>query len=197
MALRLIVGLGNPGQAYAATRHNVGFLVVDRILEEAREPAVERRDSLYRLTGVGGLLFLKPFTYMNRSGSAVRAVADICGIDPAEILLVVDCLDLPLGKLRLRQKGSSGGHRGVESVIRELETDAIARLRVGIGRPGADTVDYVLSPWADDEADLLRSVLAAAADAVRCAATDGMERAMNRYNGWVVSPDGGDPSKET
>lgn len=184
----LIVGLGNPGPHYADTRHNVGFLVVDRMLSgSARVLAHAQANGVrYTIAGPGGkeLHLLKPLTYMNASGVAVRETAGNLGIPSDRILVVYDCLDLPLGRLRLRRGGSSGGHRGVESVITELETSGFLRLRVGIGRPDCKTIDYVLAPWSSTERPIVGQAVDASATAALFAANHGIDAAMNSFNGW-------------
>lgn len=186
---KVIVGLGNPGDEYAGTRHNAGFMVVDRILEKLNKP--NRREHRYdseivRVTfGGRQLILVKPLTFMNLSGTAVAKGRAAWDAVPEEILAVYDCLDLPAGKIRLRQDGGSGGHRGVESMIRELGSQKFPRLRVGIGRQtGKPVVDYVLSGWTEEEQPLIEQAVDAAADAVILAVRSGMAMAMNRYNGW-------------
>lgn len=185
---RVIVGLGNPGEKYADTRHNAGFLVVDRVLAKLKKTAERehRHDSEIFRVGSGGraLVLVKPLTFMNLSGEAVAKVKNATGADPAEILVVYDCLDLPLGRIRLRTGGGSGGHRGVESVIQALGSDAFPRVRVGIGRGDQTVVDYVLGGWSDEEQPIMDEAVTAAADAVILAIRAGMETAMNRFNGW-------------
>jgi len=186
---RVIVGLGNPGGEYAGTRHNAGFLVIDRILTKLRKPAETARRwdcDLARVTAGGrALLFAKPLTFMNLSGDAVARIRAAEAVEPAEILVVCDCLDLPLGRLRMRTGGGSGGHRGVESIIQTLGADTFPRLRVGIGR-SEDTavVKFVLGGWSEDERPIIDEAVNAAADAVILALKAGVDTAMNRFNGW-------------
>jgi len=185
----LIVGLGNPGPDYESTRHNVGFAVVDQVLAKLgsrpceTETRPDRASYTVRFRG-GRLVLMKPMTFMNESGSAVAKLAQALDLLPSEIFIVCDCIDLPLGRIRLKRQGSSGGHRGVESVIQELSADDFPRLRVGIGRPTAATVDFVLSTWAEPELPLVSQVIDVSAEAVLCVLTNGIEAAMNRYNGW-------------
>ena len=185
----LICGLGNPGENYEATRHNAGFLAIDGILQKITRTIEEKKYNdliLYKTYfNKRQLYFLKPLTFMNRSGVAVRQIMVQLQLEASQLLVVYDCLDLPLGCIRLRQKGSSGGHRGMDSIIRELGTDQFPRLRIGIGRPlFGDTVDFVLSTWDPEQLDVVRQVMDAAAGCVLCAAVDGTEKAMNRYNSW-------------
>jgi PTH1 family peptidyl-tRNA hydrolase len=188
---RLVVGLGNPGARYAATRHNVGFRVVERLA--ARHGAVfEASEALSGRVArrvVGGLdcALLEPTTFMNRSGDSVAAaLACWPGLVPERDLLVVyDDLDLPLGRLRLRPGGSAGGHRGIADIARALATNAIPRLRFGIGHPGsaAAVVDWVLEPFsAEEETERLPAAIDRAADAVVCVLADGLATAMDRFN---------------
>lgn len=186
--MKLIVGLGNPGREYAATRHNVGFMVVDR-LAPGLGVAVEKR--LFKaLIGQGRLegekiVLAKPQTYMNLSGGAVGALLNWFKLTPADLVVIYDDLDLPPGKIRIRSGGGAGGHKGVQSLIQVLGTEAFPRVRIGIGRPTEpdfETPDYVLSRFGTHEAGLMEESIAAAAEAVRCMVRDGLERAMNLYN---------------
>lgn len=179
----MIAGLGNPGAEYAATRHNIGFLVVDRI-------AAQFGSTWERSTKWGGLIakhediiLIKPMTYMNRSGEPLRAVAQFHKIGPQEILVVLDDFVLPLGRLRLRSRGSSGGHNGLESILMQFGTDEIPRLRIGIGAaPSEGSVDYVLSRFFEEEQPLVTSTIDRAVDAVKCAIDKGVVSAMNNFN---------------
>jgi peptidyl-tRNA hydrolase, PTH1 family len=182
-SIRLVAGLGNPGAEYAATRHNIGFLVVDRI-------AAQFGSTWERSTKWGGLIakhediiLIKPMTYMNRSGEPLRAVAQFHKIGPQEILVVLDDFALPLGRLRLRSRGSSGGHNGLESILMQFGTDEIPRLRIGIGAaPSEGSVDYVLSRFFEEEQPLVTSTIDRAVDAVKCAIDKGVVSAMNNFN---------------
>jgi NhaA family Na+:H+ antiporter len=186
--VKLVVGLGNPGPRYAGTRHNAGFLVVDRLAESLGvrlEPGPDGRKGRGRLEGVEFAL-LEPGELMNRSGGPVaRAVAELPVADPARDLLVVcDDLDLPAGQLRLRKQGGHGGHNGLRDVIACLGTQDFPRLRFGVGRPppGEDPVEHVLSPFAEEEAAALQARLDEAALAARTFLVEGMDAAMNRFN---------------
>lgn len=186
---RLIVGLGNPGPEYEETRHNIGFTVVDsiraRLPGKGSESTHTANSLIWAVRFAGRLLWLqKPLTYMNLSGAAVAKMARAEDILPEEVLVIYDDLDLPLGRLRMREQGSSGGHHGVESLIESLESSTFARLRLGIGRAEAGTtVDYVLERFDDSEAELLKTVVKTAADAVLLATRRGVETAMNQFNG--------------
>lgn len=197
---RLIVGLGNPGPRYANTRHNAGFLVVEEVRRRLKAvPAGVLSDSVVaKVPWPGGDLHLmEPSTYMNLSGLAVAPFAAAHGIRPEEILVCYDCLDLPLGRLRLRTKGSGGGHRGVESVIRECGTSDFPRLRLGIGRPspGKAVVDYVLEPWTPEELPVAEAMVRAGAEALLMALELGVEPAMNRCN-TSLPGDGNGPNSQ-
>jgi len=181
--IRLVVGLGNPGAEYAGTRHNVGFAVLDRF-GQRESLAFERQAKWGAAIGKSGdAILLKPMTFMNRSGDPVAAVADFYKIVSAEILIVLDDLALPLGRLRIRESGGPGGHNGLESVIVNLATEEIPRLRLGIGAaPEHGSIDYVLSPFFEEEKPLVTAMIERAADAVKCAIDNGVVSAMNRFN---------------
>jgi len=179
--LRLVVGLGNPGQRYVRTRHNVGFRLVERL---AGDGAWRNFEGLGQWCREGGLLLAKPMTFMNESGRMVGNFARFHRIKPSELLVCFDDVSLALGRLRLRARGSSGGQKGMESVLGAFGTEDIPRLRVGIGpqTPGMDCAAFVLSPFRPEEEELLEKALDEAAAAVRAAAVEGLETAMNRYN---------------
>lgn len=187
--MKLVVGLGNPGARYAATRHNVGFRIVERLAERtAIALGQERYGGRFgrgRWQGVE-IALLEPLTFMNRSGAAAaQAVADLPVVEPAEDLLIVyDDVDLPLGQIRIRRAGGGGGHRGLTDVIAQLGIREIPRLRFGVGRPPPDvsTTDYVLEPFSPEEEATLEPALARAAEAAGAALLRGFELAMNRYN---------------
>jgi len=181
----LIVGLGNPGPEHIGARHNIGFEVVDRL---AAKSGVEfeacRGKALVTAIRVGGepVTLAKPQTFMNLSGLAVRALLDKYGLPPAALLVVYDDLDLPLGQLRLLPRGSSGGHRGMESVITAVGTADFPRLRIGIGRPVGDAAAYVLSRFLPEEEEPVRTVLETAVAALESVLQEGLDRAMNKFN---------------
>lgn len=184
---RIIVGLGNPGSRYELTRHNVGFLVIDRLAEMSGARMMNKRAQALTGEAVIGqtrVLLVKPQTYMNLSGLAVRSLMDWYKLSPAEVIVVYDDLDLPPGRLRIRADGGAAGHRGMTSVIQKLGTEEIARVRVGIGRPAPhlEAADYVLSSLQSEEMLLLRNTVDRAADAVACLVQDGIEKCMNQYN---------------
>jgi PTH1 family peptidyl-tRNA hydrolase len=191
--MKLLVGLGNPGPRYVATRHNVGFRIVEHFAD-SRGIAIDAQRYGARF-GRGALAIpdggaldvaiLEPQGYMNRSGEPVAAAVGDLGIqDPADVLVAFDDLDLGFGRLRLRPRGSAGGHRGLADIIDWLECSDFPRLRFGVGRPPdlQETVDYVLEPFAAEEERTLRGRLAAAADALEMALVEGLAPAMNRFN---------------
>jgi PTH1 family peptidyl-tRNA hydrolase len=181
--IRLVAGLGNPGPEYAATRHNVGFMVVDQLA--AQFGSTWEKSSKWDALSAkcGAVLLLKPMSFMNRSGYPVFAVAQFYKIEPPQMLVVLDDFSLPLGRLRLRARGGPGGHNGLESIIVQFGTEEIPRLRVGIGQaPREGYVDYVLSRFFDEEKPLVRSTIGRAVDAVKCAIDNGLVSAMNTFN---------------
>jgi len=184
--ISLIVGLGNPGQEYKGTRHNVGFDVTSAFMASLAASFKEKKkyNSVYwegRFKG-RSLLVQHPLTFMNLSGKAVAALAGNKGILPSEIIVVYDDIDLPLGKIRIRRSGSSAGHRGVESLIEHLGTSRFPRLRIGIGRSRAETIDHVLAKFETDEQLILDEVLKSSIDALTLSLTRGVGYAMNSFN---------------
>jgi PTH1 family peptidyl-tRNA hydrolase len=189
----LIAGLGNPGEEYAKTRHNAGFSLAGKLAARWKadwknERKFNARVARAKRNGIRVLL-CQPRTFMNASGEAVKAVMSFYRLPPEHLLVAVDDADLPLGEIRLRAGGSSGGHHGLESVEQHLGTRAFARLRLGIGRKdGArEITDYVLDRFDAAEAALMEKVLCRAADQAECWLDDGIEMAMNRFNGVVDS----------
>ena len=185
---RLLIGLGNPGAAYEATRHNVGFAVAEALAVQARTSFKHdgRADALIAEGRVRGrpVILAKPLTYMNRSGLTVKHLRRRFGLEPTELLVIVDDINLELGKLRLRERGSAGGHNGVQDIIDRLGTDAFPRLRLGVGSDfdRGGQVDYVLSPFTDAEQEVIEATVARARDAAVTFVTDGIVTAMNRFN---------------
>jgi PTH1 family peptidyl-tRNA hydrolase len=188
-AFRLIVGLGNPGREYAGTRHNVGFLVLDRIADAAGARFRADRKWQAEVASTGEVWLCKPQTYMNLSGESVGAIARFHKIEPSAVLVVLDDMALPLGRLRFRESGTAGGHNGLKSIIEHLGTREIPRLRVGIGSagPGAAT-DHVLGRFALDERPLVEQALDRAAAAIQYAQSHGLPAAMNQFNQNTKSP---------
>ena len=188
---RLIVGLGNPGSKYEATRHNVGFRIVEKLADRHRgvwhdDRALDAKISTVEIEGQACLL-VEPQTFMNRSGAAVLAVLERWPeLDPTtDLLIVYDDLDLPTGRIRLRPSGGGGGHRGIGDILLELDTKAIGRLRFGVGHPGSAgaVIDWVLAPFAvEEEATMLPAAVERAADAVEWTIRDGVTSAMGQFN---------------
>jgi PTH1 family peptidyl-tRNA hydrolase len=184
---RLVVGLGNPDREYERTRHNLGFLTIDRL---ARDLGISvnkgKSRALIGETRIGNeqVILVKPQTYMNLSGLAVAPLASWYKVEPGNILVICDDLDLDLGQIRIRRQGGSGGHNGLKSIINSLQTEAFPRLRIGIGRPPGDweAAGYVLQPLQGESFEALADIARLAADAVRCCLEQGLEAAMNRFN---------------
>ncbi len=190
--MKIVVGLGNPGERYSKTRHNIGWMVLERVAERAGWTGRGReRDASRilqgRLDGVDVTL-VKPLTFMNESGLAVRKVLAREHALLVDLLVVVDDFALAFGKLRFREGGGAGGHNGLRSMIDELGTEKFSRLRVGIGEPGGGAVDHVLSTFAPDEHARLDELLDAGADAVQAWAHEGTSRAATRFNGFQLRP---------
>ncbi len=196
--MKLIVGLGNPGEKYKDTRHNVGFLIIEKLAHElgSGETPWKKMEKYHALVAkIGEMILVKPQTFMNDSGISVAGLAAYYRLKPADVWVIHDDLDLPLGKIRIRTGGASAGHRGVDSIIRELKTDAFTRFRLGIGKgkeakeKSADqhlrrrfVIDFVLSRFTQHEAGELKHIVKHGADAVRTALIDGLDKAMNRFN---------------
>jgi PTH1 family peptidyl-tRNA hydrolase len=181
--IRLVAGLGNPGLEYDQTRHNIGFLVLDQLAAQLGS-TWERSNKWDALSAKSAeTVLVKPMSFMNRSGYPLFAIAQFFKIEPQEILVVLDDFALPLGRLRLRSDGGSGGHNGLESIIAQFGTEEIPRLRIGIGTaPSHGSVDYVLGRFFDEEKPLVGSTVDRAAEAVKCAIDNGLVSAMNTFN---------------
>lgn len=183
-----VLGIGNPGPEYAETKHNIGWAIIDVLAERHDIPLNRRRlRSVYgrgRIDGADTVL-AKPLTYVNNSGDAALRLASFFRIRPEWFIVVLDDMNLEPGTLRLRRQGSDGGHRGLRSVMAALGTIEIPRLRVGIGPPppGTSAVDWVLSPFAEDVLPTMKQACERAADCIEVALAEGLEEAMNRYNG--------------
>ena len=181
----LLVGLGNPGIRYARTRHNIGFMVLDRLAESLGLSFREKTEYRACNGSISGhkVVLMEPLTFMNRSGSAVRKVFSKYTVLPENIIVIQDDLDLASGRLKISKRGSAGGHKGVESVIQNLGTQAFIRVRIGIGRdPLIATEDYVLSRFRKDEIPRVKEVVSRAVEAISCIITEGPDRAMNKFN---------------
>jgi peptidyl-tRNA hydrolase, PTH1 family len=181
----LIVGLGNPGRQYEGTRHNVGFMLLDRLAAStgaAFQSSPKWQSHLAKIPGDGTLL-LKPQTFMNLSGRALQQILSFHKWTPDQLLVVYDDAALPLGTLRFREKGSAGGHNGIKSILQHLGTDAFPRLKIGIGGSGpGQMVGHVLGKFSPDERPLLENTLATALEAVQLARSQGVATAANRYH---------------
>lgn len=182
--MKLIVGLGNPGGQYESTRHNIGFMVVEKLAHELTMGTVSwKEDEKHKalLYKKGDILFAKPLTFMNNSGIAVQSIMNFYKLSVSDLWVVHDDIDLPLGKIRIREKGGHGGHHGVESIISVLKTDVFVRFRLGIGR-GNNIVDYVLSRFHRNEAGQMKHLVKHSTDAVRMALLEGLDKAQNRFH---------------
>ncbi len=187
--MRAVVALGNPGPRYAITRHNAGFLLADSLADHWEFPPFRARDRALVTEGTVGsrdVLLLKPQTYMNRSGAALRPLLVPGGLQPAhDLLVLVDDIALPMGTFRVRARGSAGGHNGLVSVEEAVGSTEYARLRIGVGpRPEGinDQAEWLLEPFTRDEQVALVDLLPALADAVECWIVEGVDEAMNRFN---------------
>ena len=185
----LVVGLGNPGDQYEHTRHNVGFAVADELAERCRVPLQRLKfRALTNTVTLGGqkVLLMKPVTYMNLSGEAVREAAAFYKVPPEHILVLSDEVALPPGKLRVRKGGSAGGHNGLKNIIAHLGSDQFPRIRLGVGQkphPDYDMADWVLGKPQGEDKTAVEAAVVRAADAVECLLAKGPEEAMNRFNG--------------
>lgn len=192
--MKLIVGLGNPGFLYARNRHNVGFMCVSH-LARVHKITFDRKQGQAR-TGIGNIsghrvVVARPQTYMNASGESVSALMKKLNVAPADLIVIHDDLDLPPGKIRLRLGGSSGGHKGIDSIIARIGTQEFYRVRVGIGRPEADektadkesdVIDYVLRDFTREEKKIIDTVIPKVAEAITYLLAEGLNAAMNKYN---------------
>ncbi|MDD4693319.1 MAG: aminoacyl-tRNA hydrolase [Firmicutes bacterium] len=181
--MKMIVGLGNPGPRYQHTRHNVGFMAVDGFARRLETDIINLKfKSLY--TKKGEILLVKPQTYMNLSGEAVVPFYNYFKLESQDLMVVYDDMDIPLGQMRIKPKGSSGGHKGMESIITLLGRDDFPRLRIGVGRPNPtqEVVDYVLRIFERDEIPIISETLKEVLDALETWTKDGLDLAMNKYN---------------
>lgn len=185
--MKVVLGLGNPGRKYERTRHNLGFLVVDQ--GASRNSIVFKRKKYSSLIGEWQrageeVLLVKPQTYMNHCGEAVKSLFRYLPLSTKDLVVIHDDLDLPFGRIRVRQRGGAGGHRGVLSIMEAIGDEGFFRVRVGIGRPspGVDPTDYVLQPFSPGERGSLDQIVSKAADAVECLLEEGPQRAMEKFN---------------
>lgn len=185
--MHIIVGLGNPGKKYDKTRHNVGFDVIDKIAENNNIDINKIKHKA--VVGEGRInnkkvMLVKPTTYMNLSGQSVKEIVDYYKVNISDIIVIYDDIDTQVGKMRIRQKGSAGSHNGMKSIIYDLVDDSFPRVRIGIGKPEfGDLADFVLGKFSKEQKPLIEDVVNKAADAVEIMIKDGIDLAMNRYNG--------------
>ena len=186
----LIVGLGNPGKEYEDTRHNIGFKVVDNI---AKEYNIEINRQKFKGTYGEGfidgekVMLLKPTTYMNLSGESIREVVDFYNLDNNDILVIYDDISLEVGTLRIREKGSAGGHNGIKSIISHLGSDIFSRIKVGVGQPNGDLIKYVLGKFTKEEVAVLSESIDVATKATREIIKSDIKTAMNEFNGFKAN----------
>lgn len=183
----LIVGLGNPGQEYKATRHNIGFDVIDII--SSKYNIELNRKKFKGIYGEGRIkdekvILLKPTTYMNLSGESIREIVDFYKISPENIIVAYDDISLHIGRLRVRAQGSAGGHNGIKSIISSIGTDSFPRVKVGVGGPKDNLVSHVLGKFSNEERKVVDETLDMAAATVICILTEGVNSAMNKFNGF-------------
>jgi len=194
--VKIVVGLGNPGVKYEFTRHNIGFMILDNL---ARNIKIEFKKvkSYYSLISRGMInnhkvILIKPQTFMNLSGRAVRKAVSYYKIPLQDLLIVYDDLNLELGQIRIRKKGSTGGHKGIESIMQYLNSEDIPRLRIGIGNPpvnfNSDCTSYVLSNFSYDEKDKIKEVMQLSTEAIKTVIEDGFEKAMRKFNRKLIEP---------
>ncbi|MGA3166205.1 MAG: aminoacyl-tRNA hydrolase [Terriglobia bacterium] len=192
--MKLLVGLGNPGCEYESTPHNLGFMAIDRLAEGSGVKVTRREaQALTVSTELAGVrvVLAKPQTYMNLSGLAVERLLRNYELEPRDLLVLVDEIELPLGMLRIRPRGSAGGHNGLKSILGALEADDFTRLRLGVrpDRQVEDYVSYLLSPFRPAEMASVEEMLSQASEAVRVILSEGVQKAMNRFNRRVPTPE--------
>lgn len=185
--MKLIAGLGNPGKQYEETRHNVGFMAIDELSKRLNIPLDSFKfNGMYGAGNVGGekIILVKPLTYMNLSGECLRPLMDYYNVEDEELVVIYDDLDIPVGKIRLRTKGSAGGHNGIKSIIQHLGTQEFKRIRIGIDRPqnGMKVVDYVLGRFAPEEQEEIRQTVTKSAEACESWFGKDFLQVMNEYN---------------
>lgn len=185
----LIVGLGNPGKEYENTRHNIGFNAIDVIANKYNIDVNRTKfKGVYGEGNINGkkVMLLKPTTYMNLSGESIRAVMDFYKISNEEVIVMYDDMSLEVGKIRIRAKGSAGGHNGIKSIIAHMGTDEFPRIKIGVGGPKEDWVSHVLGKFSKEEMSTLTSVLEASSEATIDMINNGVSHAMNLYNGFIA-----------
>ena len=185
--MKMIAGLGNPGAEYAQTKHNVGFMLLDTLAKHLEAPEWKtKRDALVTETRIGAekALLVKPLTYMNDSGRAIGPLLTWYKLRPEDLIVAHDDMDIPVGMIRIRKKGSAGGHNGMKSVLYHMQDENFPRVRIGIGRPpvGWTVIKHVLTPFSPDDRILIDEVIDRLVPAVECIVRDGVDLAMNRFN---------------
>lgn len=184
--MKFIVGLGNPGKEYHNTRHNLGFMVLDYIadIENFKFNKIKFKSIIGEININGEkCIFIKPMTFMNRSGQAIREIVDFYKLELDDLLVIYDDIDIPLGNIRIRKEGSAGSHNGMKDILYHLKTDAFARLRIGLGNQKEMNLrDYVLFPFSKDEIPVIKDSIELASDAVKMFLKEGVDKAMNIYN---------------
>jgi PTH1 family peptidyl-tRNA hydrolase len=200
--MKVVVGLGNPGSSYAGTRHNVGFEVIDALAAGPGGGKFQRRFDAEVAEGLEGwekILYVKPLTFMNLSGRSVRQAIDFYQVSAADLLIICDDINLPLGQLRLRPNGAAGGHNGLKDIQRHVGTSEYARLKLGVGAPDRsreEVVDYVLARFKPGERKVVSDMILRASQAVGVWIKEGVEAAMNRFNAPEKQPKPKKPRKE-
>lgn len=187
--MRIIAGLGNPGSEYAATKHNVGFMLIDALADKLNVSASEwqeKNDALIAKVRIGAesVLLVKPLTYMNESGRAIAPLMNFYKLDATDLIVVHDDMDIPTGTIRLRKKGSAGGHNGIKSILAHVGDENFSRVRIGIGRPLPKwtVVNHVLAPFTAEDVPKIKAAIEYLLPAVECIVTDGIDAAMNKFN---------------
>lgn len=183
----LIVGLGNPGREYENTRHNIGFAAIDIIATKYNIDVNRTKfKGEYGEGFINGnkVILLKPYTFMNLSGESVREAIDFYKLTEEEVLIIYDDISLEVGRLRIREKGSAGGHNGIKSIINHMGTDVFTRIKIGVGAPKGDLVNHVLGKFSKDEVNILKQTLDAVTEATADIIDNGAKEAMNKFNGF-------------
>lgn len=183
----LIVGLGNPGREYENTRHNIGFAAIDIITEKYNIDVNRTKfKGEYGEGFINGnkVILLKPYTFMNLSGESVREAIDFYKLTEEEVLIIYDDISLEVGRLRIREKGSAGGHNGIKSIINHIGTDVFTRIKIGVGAPKGDLVNHVLGKFSKEEVNILKQTLDVVAKATEDIIANGAKDAMNKFNGF-------------
>lgn len=185
--MKIIAGLGNPGREYVKTKHNVGFMLADALADKLGVSEWRSDfEALVATVNVAGekILLVKPMTYMNESGRAIASVINYYKLKPTDLIVVHDDMDIPVGKIRIRKKGSTGGHNGIKSLLQYLRDENFFRIRIGVGRPlaGCTVVNHVLSPFAETDSYKIRDTIDEVVSATICILEQGIDLAMNRYN---------------